>query len=87
VAKTVILVFAKESRANDGYINNLHLLYKNKGSGQALVFQDGEVIKGTWNKKERQTRMIFEDSYGKEIKFNRGPIWIEILPIGASVNY
>lgn len=86
-AKNVIAVFMKESRANDGYMNNLHLLYATKGSGQAIIFQDGRAIKGTWNKENRQSRMIFKDNRDREIELNRGPIWIEILPTGASVDY
>lgn len=86
-AKTIVLAFMRESRANDGYTNNLHLLYKNKGSDKALVFQDGQVTVGTWNKEDRKSRMTFEDNRGNEIEFNRGPIWIEILPTGATVNY
>jgi hypothetical protein len=86
-AKVVAVLFMKESRANDGYENNLHLLYKTKGDGKALIFQDGQVTEGTWNKKERKERMIFKDSKGKEIKLNRGQIWIEILPLGNEVSY
>jgi hypothetical protein len=86
-AKTVVLAFMRESRANDGYLGNLHLLYKDKGSGEALIFQDGTVVKGTWSKEDRQSRMIFEDKGGNEIEFDAGPIWIEILPTGAAVNY
>lgn len=86
-AKTIITVFMKESRANDGYTNNLHLLYADKGSGKAIIFQDGQAMVGTWNKKDRKDRMIFKDSKGKEIKLNRGQIWIEILPLGSEVSY
>lgn len=82
-AKTIVLVFMKESRANDSYEGNLHLLYGTKGSGKTVIFQDGQMLEGTWNKKDRQDRMIFEDLKGKEIKFNRGQIWIEILPLGS----
>lgn len=85
--KTIVVAFMKESRANDGYENNLHLLYGTKGQGKALVFQDGKAIEGTWNKKDRKERMIFKDGNGKEIKLNRGQIWIEILLTGANVNY
>ncbi|MBM3209479.1 DUF3048 domain-containing protein [Candidatus Shapirobacteria bacterium] len=86
-AKNVVLLFAAESRANDGYESNLHLLYKLKGSGRALVFQDGKVIEGTWNKKDRKSRTIFRDGTNKEVKFNRGPIWVEVLPVGAEVSF
>ena len=77
----------KESRANDGYEGNLHLLYGTKGSGKTLIFQDGQVLEGTWNKKDREERMIFKDQKGKEIKLNRGQIWIEVLPVGQEVSY
>lgn len=86
-ARVVIATFMKESRANDGYENNLHLLYADTGSGKAIIFQDGKAIEGTWNKKDRKSRMIFKDAAGKEIKLNRGQIWIEIIPAGKEVVY
>lgn len=85
--KNVVVVFMKESRANDGYMNNLHLLYGTKGTGEAVIFRDGQAVKGTWSKKDRQSRMMIKNKQGDEIEFNPGPIWIEILPTGASVNY
>lgn len=86
-AKVVVTAFMKEARANDGYENNLHLLYTDIGSGKAIVFQDGKAIVGTWNKKDRKSRMIFKDESGKEIKLNRGQIWIQIIPFGKEVVY
>jgi hypothetical protein len=77
----------KESRANDGYENNLHLLYTDIGTGKSIIFQDGKAVEGTWNKKDRKSRMIFKDGSGKEIKLNRGQIWIEIIPLGKEVVY
>lgn len=86
-AKVIVTAFMKESRANDGYENNLHLLYGDSGSGKVIVFQDGKAVEGTWNKKDRKSRMIFKDASGKEIKLNRGQIWIEIIPLGKEVVY
>jgi len=83
-AKVVIVQFARETGPVD---DHKHLLYKTTGRGKALIFQDGEVIKGSWTKKDRQSRTIFTDSRGREIKFNRGLIWIEILPLGNQVSY
>jgi hypothetical protein len=77
----------KESRADDGYENNLHLIYGTKGTGKAVVFLDGNAIEGTWAKKDRKDRMIFKDSKGQIIKLNRGPVWIQILPIGNEFAY
>ena len=79
-AKDVIVIYMDESHANDGYEGNAHLLYGDIGSGKAIVFQDGKEIKGTWNKASRTARTIIKDSTGKEISFNRGKLWFEILP-------
>ncbi|MFH1832546.1 MAG: DUF3048 domain-containing protein [Candidatus Levyibacteriota bacterium] len=79
-AKNIVVLSMVESKANDGYDNNLHLLYKNKGSGKASIFMDGKEIKGTWKKDSRTSRTLLFDNSGKAIKFNRGLIWFEILP-------
>lgn len=88
---TLIIQFQKESRANDGYEGNVHLLYGNKGpqapSGKALIFMGGKVIKGTWNKANRLAREKFLDESGKEISFVPGQIWIQTVPEGSSVTY
>lgn len=85
-AKNIVIVFAKESPANDGYPGG-HILYKITGSGDGLVFQDRKVIKMTWNKKKEESRMKFFDQEEKEISFVRGKIFIEVLPIGNKVTY
>jgi len=83
-AKNVAVLFMKEK----GPIDELkHLLYTTTGKGKLLVFQDGKAVKGIWSKKDRQSRTKFLDSQGKEIKFNRGPIWIEIVPATQEVEY
>ena len=85
-AKNVVVQFVSERQANDGYPDNVHLLYGTIGQGKAIVFQDGKKIEGKWVKKDRESRTRFYDSLGKEIEFNRGQIWIEILPVGTEVN-
>ncbi len=87
VAKNVVVQFEKESRANDGYENNLHLLYGTTGSGKALIFQDGNVIEGKWIKATRISRTKYIDSKGLEIQFNKGQIWIQTVPEGSKVTY
>ncbi len=79
-AKNVVILLMQESSANDGYENNVHLLYKTKGTGKAVVFKDGKEIKATWTKSGRTGRTTVKDAAGKEIEFNRGLIWFEILP-------
>lgn len=84
-AKNVIILFMRESRANDGYEGNLHMLYGTKGGGKATIFMDGKEIAGTWSKKDRTSRTKVMDANGTEIKFNRGLLWFEVLGIGTSV--
>lgn len=86
-AKVIVVQFQVESRANDGYPGNAHLLYKTIGQGTALVFQDGKVIEGKWQKPTRISRTKYLDKSGKEIVFNRGLVWIETVPDGSKVMY
>jgi len=85
-AKNIVIIFAKESPANDGYPGG-HLLYKIIGSGEGILFQDGKSLKINWQKDNEETRMKFFDKNGNEISFVRGPIWIEILPLFNKVTY
>lgn len=71
-----------------GAVDDLgHLLFVTIGSGKALVFQDGKVTVGTWTKKTRISKTMYYDSTGQEIKFNRGNIWIEIIPNEKQITY
>lgn len=85
-AKTIVVLYQVESRANDGYENNAHLLYDNTGKGKAVVFMDGKEIKANWSKNGRTGKTIITDSSGKEIAFNRGKLWFEILPLDGILN-
>jgi hypothetical protein len=85
-AKNIIVVFAKESPANDGYDGG-HILYALEGEGDALVFQNGKAIKATWKKADPESRMKWYDEKDKEISIVRGKVFVEILPIGNKVTY
>jgi hypothetical protein len=81
--KVVIVQFEKETQTGD----NARLLYKTTGSGDAVIFQDGKFLKVTWKKADQTSKTRFFDSTGKEISFNRGQIWIEVVPTSAVVKY
>ena len=83
-AKNVVIQFAAEKGPLD---EHKHLLYGTIDAGKALIFQDGLVIEGKWSKKSRTDRTLFYNAAGKEIKFNRGQIWIEVLPTAGKVTY
>jgi hypothetical protein len=79
-------MFAKESPANDGYEGG-HLLYKTVGSGDALIFNNGNAIKGEWSRTDTTENLKFTDEQGEEVVFARGQVFVEVLPIGNKVNY
>ncbi|MBU0997940.1 DUF3048 domain-containing protein [Patescibacteria group bacterium] len=83
-AKNVVILFAKEKSSVD---RNMHLYYTTIGEGNALVFQNGIVVKGSWEKDSREERTKFFDAKGKEISFVRGQTWIEIVPAGNEIEY
>lgn len=84
-AKNIVVLFMRESSANDGYDNNVHLLYGTTGSGDAVVFQDGKEIEATWSKANRTSRTILTDARGQEIKYNPGLTWFSILPLDTTL--
>ena len=83
-AKSVVVIFAKETGPVD---DHMHLLYANVGSGDGFLLQDGKAEKITWKKADRSARTKFFGTNGKEVSFNRGQIWIEMLPVGTNVSY
>lgn len=60
-----------------------------EGTGEAVVYRNGEEIRGTWRKKGsyQSTKLYFLDSRGKEIKFVPGKIWIEIVEPNTEVKW
>src|SRR3989344_5141001 len=84
-SKNIVVLFMQERNANDGYENNVHLLYRTKGTGKAEIFMDGKQIKGAWRKDSRTARILLFDSTGAPVEFNRGLIWFEILPTDGVV--
>jgi hypothetical protein len=79
-AKNVVVLEMIQDNADDGYVANDHLLFEDKGTGKAIIFKDGKRTNGTWEKDKRTSRTIITDSSGKQIQFDRGLIWFEVLP-------
>lgn len=57
------------------------------GSGQALVFQDGKVIKGTWHMANRFAPLRFLNAHGRQIPLNPGQTWIEAVPPSSPLSW
>lgn len=55
---------------------NDYLAFGVHGTGEAYVFTNGKVIKGTWERKSDYEANKFYDEKGNEIVFNQGKTWI-----------
>lgn len=57
------------------------------GQGQALLFNNGEVYKGTWQKNSLREQTVFISSQGQEFKLVPGQTWIQVVPSNLNVQY
>lgn len=83
-AKNVVIQFVREEGPVD---NEGHMLYTTIGEGNFILFQNGDVVEGTWRKRSLNDRTRFFVESGAEVEFVRGEIWIEAVPEGNSINY
>lgn len=81
---TVIVQYVTETGPIDA---EKHMLYGTIGSGNALIFSQGQAFTATWSKKSRLDRTVYKDSRGREFIFAPGKIWVEILAKNATVDY
>ncbi|MDO4870762.1 MAG: DUF3048 domain-containing protein [Candidatus Saccharibacteria bacterium] len=59
-----------------GTLNKITTIANDK----AYIFQNGEVIEGTWKKPSLDQQIRFYDSNDKEIAINAGQVWITAVP-------
>jgi hypothetical protein len=83
-AKNVAIMFATEKGPLD---TEHHMFYQVTGTGKALVFQNGQVVTGTWKKASALDREVFYDTNGVEIPMVRGQTWVEVVPALNKVIY
>jgi len=56
------------------------------GTGEAVVFTQGRVIKGYWKKDSLESPTRFYDENDNEIPLNN-PTWVEVLPVENGLTY
>lgn len=78
----LVIQYAKTSQIDD--IGRLEVDLIN--GGKALVFRDGIVIEGYWEK-DINNITKFYNKQGENIKFNPGQTWIEVIPDTIKVEY
>ena len=70
--KTLIVLKMENKLAADRY----HNTYRNIGSGEAIVFQDGVAQEAKWVKSSEGSPLILQNNDGSNFKINRGQSWI-----------
>ena len=81
--KVVAVVVTDKGTDPDG----IHSVYRTSGSGQAFIFQDGDVIKGTWSKPDDRSQIQFKNAAGEEQKLNAGQTWITLVGDSSAVTF
>lgn len=62
------------------------LRMKLQGEGKALIFRNGVVVEGEWQK-DGTGYTKFYNNTGKRVNLNPGQTWIQVVPESAVVNY
>lgn len=62
--------------------DGVHSVYDNIGSGTVVVFQNGEVHKGTWTKESDTAPLKFKNPDGSPLLLQPGQTWITAIQAG-----
>lgn len=76
-APNVIVQFTEYGGAGEG---NLY------GSGEAWVFSNGQLVRGTWQRTYPEAPTVFLDALGQQIPLTPGRTWVELVPTGRVVD-
>lgn len=55
--------------------------------GDAMLFTNGKVVKGTWTRDDLDSRTVFVDAEGKEFKLSVGSSWVQVADQDTDVDY
>ncbi|MDX1535250.1 MAG: DUF3048 domain-containing protein [Candidatus Spechtbacterales bacterium] len=77
VESKILIVMKTNTRHLEGQYNDVDVF----GSGQAYVFQNGELIRASWQKEygDIDGKLYFYNKKDKEIKFVAGNMWIHVV--------
>jgi hypothetical protein len=64
-----------------------HLDIKTIGSGEAYIFRDGGVVKGTWSKSSPDTQIKLLSSGGEDVPLIPGNTWFTVISSSNNVTY
>ncbi len=89
--KNVVVMIATSEQI-EGQYNNVQLgdpWYDQFDSGDAFYYMNGQEYQGKWRKDKSKidSKLVFLDDKGEEMKFVPGQIWVEILEPGQKLKW
>jgi hypothetical protein len=76
-ADTVIVQFVPYNASGEGELF---------GAGDAWIFSNGQLIRAKWSRRYPDTPTAFVDAEGNPIPITPGRTWVELLPVGSTVD-
>jgi hypothetical protein len=83
----VVAIVVPLSRGSLDSSGAYYSVYQTIGSGQAYVFEDGNVVSGKWTKSSNSTQIQFTSDTGQIIALNPGQTWITAVSSAGQVSY
>jgi hypothetical protein len=80
---TVVALRVGQFLSNDGLHNEIAAT----GSGEALIFQNGTVTRGTWRKSAATSQLELLGENGQPLKLNRGQTWLTAVPNNQEITW
>lgn len=84
-AKNVVVIFTPQWVIPGDDAGRMEV--QTTGTGESVLFQDGESVKGTWEKASIEEPLRLYDAAGKPMALNPGVTWIAVLPLEAELSY
>lgn len=82
-AVNVVVIEAKHIDSGFNAQNNAPVPdYVLTGTGKAIVWSHGHVVRGTWHKKKKSSALVLRTTGGEELLLAPGNTWVELLPQG-----
>lgn len=78
----VLVALYVEQYSHDGLPSS-----RTTGSGEAYVFAEGKVVRGTWERATEQDWFTLTDEAGNVIPVPAGQAWISLVPNGNGVTF
>ena len=85
-AKNIIMIKVRDELLDDPEDKGRRNLY-NVGTGKGYYATNGKIQEITWKKDSRASKTIYYDLNGKEITFNDGITWTQIVPETGIISY